>query len=113
MLKAGGAALITEPGDVLEILRGPARHSFDGTHAARFGHADADSSDSFTPSMFSQEKPGMNEIQRRIVHALQSPMSIDELGLHTGLEPARVRAELTTLELLRVVKRSGTRVERA
>lgn len=39
LLKKGEGLLVTEPGDVLDILRQPAGHHHDGTHAVRYAPA--------------------------------------------------------------------------
>jgi DNA processing protein len=114
LLKQGGAALVTDPGDVLDILRGPARHAFDGTHAVRYANpAESPPSDSRNAPTALFDAPGMSSTQRQIVQALDRSRTIDEIALSTGLDAARLRSELTGLELSRRVKRIGSRFERA
>lgn len=130
LLKAGGAALVTDPGDVIAALESAAHHNHRGTHTARFPaeaavhaqpitqpHAQIESSQQHTP-MF-----GMNEANtkspaapsahaQRILAALTNPMTPDELAAATRLEPSQLRIELTMLEIQRRVVRKGTRLER-
>ncbi len=122
LLKSGGAALVTEPGDVLEVLRGPARHSFEGTHADRYAdpsRAPRDSDGLFAGSTASQSaspprtSPNLSDAQQRVLAALDSARTLDEIVAKTGLDPAKLRAEITALEMLRQVRRTGTRIERA
>lgn len=122
ILKSGGAALVTEPGDVLEVLRGPARHSFEGTHADRYADPSREPRDSdglFAGSTASHSaspprtSPNLSEAQQRVLAALDSARTLDEIVAKTGLDPAKLRAEITALEMLRQVRRTGTRIERA
>jgi len=119
LLKQGGAALVTEPGDVLNLLETPARHSFSGSHADRYADP------SRTPdSLFVENDQGdvrataapriaATASQSAILAALEQPLTLDELAQATGLSPAGLRAEVTVLELQRRVTRHGSRVGRA
>jgi DNA processing protein len=132
LLKSGGAALITEPGDVLSLLESPARHSFQGTHEARFAPPETATS-LFEPRPNDGASPGSKAESRmaslggvskapkgdevtesltdaeRIVAALAEPCSVDELSRATGLDAAALRARLTMLEIERRVVREGSR----
>ena len=93
LIRKGEAALVTGARDVLEILEGPARHHFEGTHGPRYAD----------PSV-----PGVGERERAILEALDRPMSADELVEACGVEPGPLRAALTVLEIQgRVVRRGG------
>lgn len=104
LIKAGGALLVTEPGDVLAGLEGRARHAHAGTHGL------------FAPIPGEPEPEpmvGLSAVQQALVNALDMPMTPDELSERTGVEPGALRAELTMLEIMGVVRRAGTRLERA
>ncbi|MCC6662069.1 MAG: DNA-protecting protein DprA [Phycisphaerales bacterium] len=108
LLKAGGATLVTEPGDVLGILETPARHAAGGTFAARYGAPDP-------PPLFegeSDESLPLTPAQRSILAELGDALTIDELAAKTGLEPSSLRSELTVLEIQQRVKREGPRLVR-
>jgi DNA processing protein len=141
LIKAGGAAMVTHPSDVLDALESAARHHYMGTHADRFAAVAAagaatdgaagggDGADDLAArSLFDSDAvagavpspppaaatwPGVTPAQRAILEALTEPVTVDELARATGLEPGLLRAELTMLEIGRRVRRSGTRVARA
>ncbi|MBX3381786.1 MAG: DNA-processing protein DprA, partial [Phycisphaeraceae bacterium] len=104
LLKSGGAAMVTEPGDVVALLESPARHLFSGTHAARFGP-------SAPPSPLPAAAPIAPD-QERILSALDTERSADELVEITGLPPASLRSHLTLLEMSKRVTRVGPRFAR-
>lgn len=128
LLKAGGAALVTDPGDVLAILESPARHHHRGSHAARYQPAlefagspagqpeDLDGIGTST-SAAGDAGPAIAEAaltqnQRAILVALSHPATIDQLAAATALPPHLLRAELTVLEVQRRVRREGANIER-
>lgn len=123
LLKRGGAALVTEPADVLEVLHAPARHAFVGSHADRY----ADPARPPVGELFTREgdrneptetRPNalprdhaLSDAQRTILAALRSdPLTIDQLSVATGLGPSVLRGEITLLELQRRVVREGSRL---
>jgi DNA processing protein len=136
LVKKGGAALVTEPGDVLETLETPARHTFQGTHASRY--ADPSRADEVLfdepegngpgPAVGPTPGPaagprggasdganggaGLTDVQRVILEAMDSPKTPDELVRLTGLPPEKVRAELTLLEIQGRAVRQGSRIAR-
>jgi predicted Rossmann fold nucleotide-binding protein DprA/Smf involved in DNA uptake len=121
MLKQGGAALVTEPGDALAILESPARHSFSGTHESRYAdpsRADAPLFEAppitpLVPEPKHSKDNGLSTVQRQILEGLQEPQTLDDLARHTGLSPASLRSELTILEIQRRVTRQGSKVAKA
>ncbi|MCW5776869.1 MAG: DNA-processing protein DprA [Phycisphaeraceae bacterium] len=107
LIKRGGAALVTGPADVVAALESAARHLAAGTHAQRFADPAA--------GLFEPEPgaaPNLSEHQQRIVGALGTPRSTDELVALTDLSAADLRVELTMLEIAGRVRRVGTRFER-
>jgi DNA processing protein len=125
LIKQHGAALVTDPGDVLEILETPARHSFQGSHEARYAdptRAAAGSlfDDGAGSSTTASEPPGpvaaavegkgglLTPVQQSILRALSEPRSLDDVARDTGLSPGELRVEVTMLELQRRITRRGT-----
>jgi DNA processing protein len=126
LIKAGGAALVSEPGDVLAILETPARHSFNGVHADRYADparapeqlfGSAEGAIEARPAGPVRDKsvpaPGLSPLHQRILGALERPMTMDELAAASGLSPGDLRVQLTGLEIQRRVQRQGTRIARA
>lgn len=111
LLKQGGAALVTEPGDVLAILETPARHSFNGSHQDRYADPTRAADSLFADRVSTGALP-LSDVQRAILAALDSPRTLDELAQATGLSPATLRAEVTVLEIQRRVRRAGSQFVR-
>jgi len=116
LIKMGGAALVTDPGDVINTLESQARHQHAGTHAARF--TQPQSEDLFGAAAMTEAPKAataavpLPEVHRAILDALEEPRTIDELCDATGLEPARIRTEITMLEVQKRIARSGGRLTR-
>ena len=101
LLKSGGAALVTDPGDVLSALEGPARHLHEGTHTDRFAPAEPTE-----PELFQRSTP-MTAAPSALLEALDQPQTIDQLAQRTGLNVGALRAEVTLLEIQKRVTREG------
>lgn len=111
LLKQGGAALVTDPGDVLAILETPARHSFNGSHETRYADPSKPGE-----SLFEEDDGArlpMTAGQRAILAALDGPKTMDELVQETALTAAALRTEITVLEIQRRVRREGSRFAKA
>ncbi len=130
LLKKGGGALVTDPGDVLDLLEAPARFAHEGVHAARYadpGVADRDLFTADDPDGPTEEKsrgdrhagraaPGFSEDSDggRLLGLLSatrdsSAITFDEICSLSGWPAARIRTALTMLELAGRVSRIGTR----
>ncbi len=128
LLKKGGAALVTDPADVIEILEAPARHAHAGTHAIRYDQPRADETapDGLFPApgapVFAQNDAeteaqsdnlsatvakSLTASQRTLLEALIEPRSFDDLTRVTGLDPGVLRADATILEIRRLIAREG------
>ena len=101
LITQGGAHMVVDPGDILDMLEAPARrHSID--------RADPTQSEPEQPKI---DLSALSESQRRIIESLDSPGSFDEIVRRTGLDAGVVRSETTMLELQRFVVRRGDRFE--
>ena len=94
MLKQSSAHLVTAPADVLEVLEGPARHSFAGTFASRYATAAA-------------APPAATGPEAELLAALSGPTTIDDLATRTGRSAASLLASITVLEITGRVRREG------
>lgn len=121
LLKQGGAALVTEPGDVIAILESPAHHHHRGTHLFRYQPGQASPEDGTTVEADPAVNPASTATlfestltvpQRAILQALSEALTLDELARVTALGPASLRSELTVLEIQQRVRRAGSRFER-
>lgn len=127
LLKSGGAAFVTEPGDVIAMLESAARHQHAGTHEARFQplvtadeslfgsapntRAAARSSDRAEPGAARPISIG-NPEQMKILEALDRERTADELADAIGIDIVKLRSQLTLLEIAGRIRRTGSRFER-
>lgn len=109
LLKDGGGALVTDPGDVIQTLAAPGHHVHRGTHEARYAPADGPPGEG---ELFAPSAAG-HGARERVLVALAEPKTIDELSVETGLDVGALRATLTMLEVQRAVVREGSRLRRS
>lgn len=126
LLRQGGASMVIAPGDVLEELKGPARHLYHATHEARYTppatpdhdlatiwpNAQSPAANDDAPMPGSAALQTLTDRQRAILGQLDTPRTIDQLAERVGLAPGELRAEVTLLELRRVIVREGSRFAR-
>lgn len=110
LVRKSEAALVTCPADVIEQLESQARHVHDGTHAARFGAVDDGAL--FCERAASPVVGSLTDAQRRILDALADPGSLEALEVRTGLAPEKILAEVTALEVRRLIRRHGAEFRR-
>lgn len=94
LLRDGAAALVTRPGDVLKVLE----------DTGAMLHAAEHPEDTTTSSPASA---GMSAVQARLIAALDSPRTLDQLVALASLPVQTVQAELTLLEIRGNVERRG------
>lgn len=131
LIKRGEAAMVTAPGDVVELLEASARHQHFGSHSARYAPAelgatgdrlfDIDTphdSDAIARASAHQAPPApltlasLTPAQRSIFDALEEPATINDLCKRTGLAPGAVQAEALVMEIRRIVARRGSMLAR-
>lgn len=116
LIKSGGAALATGPGDVLQLLETPARHHFFGTHESRYADPTATPPDGLwrDEAAAGGAAPAVpaGSLEARLLGALDKPRSPDDLAARVGAGPAEVRAAVTMLEIRGAVRRRGALLER-
>lgn len=117
LIASGGAALVTSPEEVVELLddaAGVARRGVGSGHLS--GNIDGDA-----PRLFGGETspedntPRQSDAQAEpdnVLAALDEPMTVEMLSVRTGLDPSALRAKLTVLEIGGRVTRSGEIVAR-
>lgn len=103
LITQGGAHLVVDPPDILDMLEAPARR----LHVERGDDPEVEQTEPEPRVDLSK----LTEPQRRIVESLDSPGSFDEIVRRTGLDAGVVRSETTILELQRVVVRRGEKFE--
>ena len=106
LLKAGGAMLITDPGDVLALLEQPGWHQHHQTHAARYAPANGETA-SAAPQLPTTPEGA------RILEALAQLRTLDELAEATGLDAGRLFGQVTLLEIQKRITREGGRLRRS
>jgi DNA processing protein len=102
ILREGWATLVTAPGEVLDILgQSPGL----GQATRNVAASEPDPERNAEPS----ENAGLfPDTQQTLLDAMDSPRSIDELAAIASLDVARVRSELTVMQVRgRVVSRGG------
>ncbi len=104
LLRKGEAAIAIEPKDVLDALEAPARHAHLGTHADRFPARDE-------PARPVRHAPKpiveLTPEQAVIATALTEPQGLESLSRAVDLPIEKLQAQLTLLELKRVIERRG------
>jgi DNA processing protein len=101
LITQGGAHMVVDPSDILDMLEAPARR-----HRTERGD---DGPEQPAAPLFDLTR--LSDPQRRIIESLDSPGSFDEIVRRTGLDAGVVRSETTMLELQRIVVRRGERFE--
>ena len=107
-LLKSGAHLVTEPGEIIEILERSAGHLKQGARDATQPGLDP------TPKTESLPEPmgDIDPVGRQILEALSEPRTGDQLADQLGIEPGQLRAAATMLEIQGRIRRSGARFER-
>ncbi len=110
LLKSGGAHLVTEPGEVIQLIEGPAQHAHQGTHESRFAPADLFTVNEAKRETQSQRAKvvGLNPEQAAILELLESAHTLDQLVARTGRPVAALRGDLTILEIHKRIRRQGS-----
>ena len=100
ILREGWATLVTAPGDVLEAI-GQSPGISEATTRSASNAASQDEPPNPAEGLFP-------DTLQSLLDAMDAPRSIDELSAITGLDAARIRSELTVLQVRgRVVARGG------
>lgn len=96
LLKRGCGALVTEPGDVVNLLEAPARFTHEGLHEARYTNIGT-----------CRDDPSAGAILKTLSG---KEATLDEIIAATGLGVDQARTAITLLELSGRVIRTGSRL---
>tara|TARA_R110000868_G_scaffold119469_1_gene316487 strand:+ start:178724 stop:179902 length:1179 start_codon:yes stop_codon:yes gene_type:complete len=106
-----GAHLVTEPGEVIEILERSAGNLRSGVSSSARSYTSR-STNQPSPSLAPEPIGDLDPISRQILEALVEPRTGDQLSEQLGLEPGQVRASATMLEIQGRIRRAGPHFER-
>lgn len=136
LIKTGGAAMVTEPADILASLRDATTFSLvDGRAAEHAGPTDSGRDGGLfatteqerrrSPALrdlgpIGPEESGASEVSAlpvdpldaKILDALDAPLTPDQLAVRTETPSHEVRSRLTMLEIQRRIRRVGAHFER-
>ncbi len=107
LIESGGAALVTEPADVIAVLESAARHAHLGTHEVRFASPGSAVESSLFIEPPPPPSPTVSDAQRKILDAIGDGATPDQISDATGIPPGQLRAEITMLEVAGRVRRMG------
>lgn len=106
-LLKSGAHLVTDPGEIIEILERSAGHLDRGARSFA-----SNKSPHAAPPPPPEPIGDVDPIGRQILDALTEPRTGDQLAEDLGLEPGQIRASATMLEIQGRIRRAGSRFER-
>jgi DNA processing protein len=104
LLKSGGAHLISDPGEIIEILERSASTLKQGVQSVKPA----------TQQTPTKPEPigDIDPLGRKILEALDEPRTGDQLSELLNIEPGALRASATMLEIQGRIKRSGPHFQR-
>jgi DNA processing protein len=116
-LLKSGAHLVTDPSDVISILERDAFHLYAGSHQAMTADPSREPTNRPEPQQQMELAREMaigdvDDETRRLLEAMDTPKTGDELAETMGVDPGQIRAKLTMLEIQGRVRRAGSRFER-
>tara|TARA_R110002096_G_scaffold173781_2_gene348089 strand:- start:267795 stop:268973 length:1179 start_codon:yes stop_codon:yes gene_type:complete len=106
-----GAHLVTEPGEVIEILERSAGNLRSGVSVNARSYTSR-STNQPSPPLAPEPIGDLDPVSRQILEALAEPRTGDQLSEQLGLEPGQVRASATMLEIQGRIRRAGPHFER-
>ncbi|QYK48103.1 MAG: DNA-processing protein DprA [Phycisphaeraceae bacterium] len=136
LIKTGGAAMVTEPADILASLRDATTFSLVDERAAEHGVSTDSGRDGGlfgTTELERKRSPALRELgpigpkeagapevsaipvdplDAKILGALDEPLTPDQLAVRTETPTHELRSRLTMLEIQRRIRRVGTHFER-
>lgn len=112
-LLKSGAHLVTEPGEIIEILERSAGHLNRGVRAMSKPSTTRTRSTTPTPPPPPEPIGEIDPVGRRILEALTQARTGDQLADQLGLEPGQIRAAATMLEIQGRIRRVGACFERS
>jgi DNA processing protein len=104
LLKSGGAHLVSDPGEIIEILERSASTLKQGVQSVK----------SATQQTPTKPEPigDIDPLGRKILEALDEPRTGDQLSELLNIEPGALRASATMLEIQGRIKRTGPHFQR-